>query len=112
MSVTASPIHDAGGRAIGVSNVARDITARKQAEHSLRESEEKFRQVAETINEVFWITDPTMSQIIYISPAYEKIWGRTCQSLYTSPHTWLDAVHPEDRERVIRRAKTSLVTGE
>ena len=112
VSVTASPIHDAGGRAIGVSKVARDITARKQAEHSLRESEEKFRQIAETINEVFWITDPTMSQMIYISPAYEKIWGRTCQSLYAAPYTWLDAVHPEDRERVIRRAKTSLATGE
>jgi PAS domain S-box-containing protein len=112
VSVTASPIKGADGRAIGVSKVARDITGRKQAEHLLRESEEKFRQIAENINEVFWITDPTMRRMIYVSPAYEKIWGRTCQSLYAAPHTWLDAVHPEDRERVIRRAATRLATGE
>ena len=112
ISVTASPINDAGGRTIGVSKVARDITERKQAEHSLRESEEKFRQIAETIKEVFWITDPTMQQMSYISPAYEKIWGRTCESLYAAPSTWLEAVHPEDRERVIGRSATSLAKGE
>jgi len=111
VSVTASAIKDASGKVVGVSKVARDISERKLAEDSLRESEEKFRQIAETINEVFWITDATMRQMIYVSPAYEKIWGRTCQSLYDSPHTWLEAIHPEDRERVVRAATTSLAKG-
>ncbi len=88
-----------------------NITERKLAEDSLRESEEKFRQIAETINEVFWITDATMHQMIYVSPAYEKIWGRTCQSLYDAPRTWRDAIHAEDRERVMLAATTGLAKG-
>jgi PAS domain S-box-containing protein len=85
-----------------------NITERKLAELSLRESEGKFRQIAETINEVFWITDATMHQMIYVSPAYEKIWGRTCQSLYNAPRTWLEAIHAEDRERVLSAVTAGL----
>jgi PAS domain S-box-containing protein len=89
-----------------------NITERKLAGDALRESDEKFRQIAETAHEVFRITDATMHQMVYVSPAYEKIWGRTCQSLYESPRTWLDATHPEDRERVVIAATTGLPKGE
>lgn len=75
----------------------------QKAEESLRSSEEKFRQLAENIHEVFWIADPKINEILYISPAYEQIWGRSCQSLYANPNSWLDAVHPEDRERLPHR---------
>lgn len=68
-----------------------DITDRKRAEDALLDSNERFRQVAENINEVFWITDPSKNQMIYISPAYEKIEGRSCESLYQSPQDWLEA---------------------
>ena len=64
------------------------------------ESEERFRQLAETINEVFWMSDPGVTEILYVSPAYERVWGRTCQSLYEEPLSFLDAVHPDDPERV------------
>src|SRR5262249_18600664 len=64
------------------------------------ESEERFRQLAESINEVFWMADPQTTEILYISPAYEQVWGQSCQSLYEQPRSFLDAVHPDDRERV------------
>jgi diguanylate cyclase (GGDEF)-like protein/PAS domain S-box-containing protein len=79
----------------------RDIEAAKQAESDLR-----FRQIAENIREVFWLTDPAKDQVLYISPAYEEIWGRSCESVYASPRDWLDAIHPEDREQVLRAAHT------
>jgi PAS domain S-box-containing protein len=73
----------------------------KQSSQSLRESEERFRQLAENITEVFWITDPAMRVILYVSPAYVSIWGRTCESLYASPVNWFEAIHPDDRTRVM-----------
>lgn len=73
---------------------------RAQADLALRESEERFRQLAENIQDVFWLIDLTNGRTLYISPAYEKIWGRTCAELYSARWTWLDAIHPDDRERV------------
>ena len=84
---------------------------RRQAEDALRESEERFRQVAENIREVFWMTDPEKNRIIYISPGYDQIWGRTCQSLYEEPRSWLAAIHPDDRDRVFDAALTKQVSG-
>jgi PAS domain S-box-containing protein len=78
----------------------RDIVERERAERALRESELRFREIAENIQEVFWISDPAKRHMIYVSPAYERIWGRTCDSLYREPKAWLEAVHPDDRGRV------------
>jgi two-component system, cell cycle sensor histidine kinase and response regulator CckA len=73
----------------------------KWAEAILRESEERFRQLAENISEVFWMTDPAKREMLYVSPAYETIWGRTCKSLMERPHSFFDAIHPDDRPRVL-----------
>jgi PAS domain S-box-containing protein len=73
----------------------------KQAEESLKISEERFRQIAENIRDVFWMASADFNEMIYVSPAYEEIWGRSCESLYKNPKEWLDAVHPENREYVI-----------
>ena len=89
----------------------RDITARREAERSLQESAERFRQFAENIHEVFWMTDPSKQTMLYISPAYEAIWGRSCASLYASPGSWLEAIHPEDRVRVQEAASTRQAAG-
>ncbi|OEJ63650.1 hypothetical protein BEN30_01720 [Magnetovibrio blakemorei] len=60
-----------------------------------------FRQVTKKIGEVFWMSDPGKSKILYISPAYETIWGRTCKSLYQNPQSFIEAICQEHRERVV-----------
>ena len=91
--------------------VMTDITKRKRTEETLRESEERFRQIAETIDEVFWVSDPEIITIAYINPSYQRVWGRTQASLYENPRSFIEAVHPEDRERVIRDLET-MKTGQ
>jgi PAS domain S-box-containing protein len=56
--------------------------------------------MADNAREVFWLVDVEFAQILYASPAYVEIWGRPRRHLYKNPQAWLDAIHPEDRERV------------
>ena len=78
-----------------------DITERKQTENALRESDEKFHQLADNINDVFWIASPDLKTMHYISPGYERIWGRPKEDLSANPHQWIDAILPADQDRVI-----------
>jgi len=100
-SYSFSPILDNGGAIVGAVVVGRDITERKRAAQEALEREERFRQLAENIREVFWLNDIRNGQILYVSPAYESIWGRTCDALYESPWDWIDAVHEAERSRVL-----------
>jgi PAS domain S-box-containing protein len=76
------------------------LSGRQVAEDTLRESESRFRAIAENIREVFWVAIPGQ-HVLYISPAYETIWGRTRESLYAQPRSFLDSVHEADRSRLI-----------
>ena len=76
-----------------------------------RAAEDRFRQLAESIQQVFWMTDPR-GALLYVSPAFETIFGRSCESLIASPGVWMDAVHPDDRERVEQAAYARSRRGE
>ncbi|CAN1209784.1 hypothetical protein TUMEXPCC7403_06135 [Tumidithrix helvetica PCC 7403] len=67
----------------------------------LQESEERFRQLAENIDQVFWLAPADQSRTMYVSPAFERIWGYTCEELYRTPMLWLEAIHPQDRDRIM-----------
>jgi PAS domain S-box-containing protein len=88
----------------------RNVFQRRQSEKTLESTEQKFRQMAENIHEVFWMSSADLSEVLYISPAYQQIWGRNCESLYTNPKSFLEAIHPEDRERVIANLQQNIKT--
>jgi len=73
---------------------------RKRMAESLRESNEKFQLLVDNVTDVFWIRSPDMRKLLYISPAFERIWGRPAESLHANPQQWLDFVLSGDRERV------------
>ncbi len=82
----------------------RDVGQRRIAEVSLRETEQRFRLLAENVNEVFWIAEPAEKRVLYISPAFEKIWGRNSAEFLGPRAAWLNTLHPEDRARVEQAA--------
>ena len=82
----------------------RDISERKRMEETVRESEERFRQLAESIDAVFWLTTPDTHEVLYVSPAFETVWECPRDLLYANPRVWFDSIHPEDRTRVTTAA--------
>lgn len=99
LHTTKIPFTFSGSATPAILGVSVDITDRIAAETALRDSEERFRQLAENIHEVFWMTSPDRERVLYISPGYEEIWGRTCASVYANPASLIGAVHPDDRGR-------------
>jgi PAS domain S-box-containing protein len=94
-----------------ISELRREAREREVVLKHLRESDARFRQLAENIQEVFWITDRARTEMIYVSPAYEAIWGRTCSKLYATPRIWMDAIHPDDRPRMLEAAAKGPIKG-
>ena len=79
-----------------VAQLEQDLCERQRITDRLHDSEERFRQLAENINDVFFLIDPDGRRTLYISPAYEAVWGRSCASLYARPQSWIESIHPDD----------------
>ena len=88
-----------------------EIAERRAAEQLLKVSDQRFRELAETVEEVFWIAAPDCHRLLYLSPAFEAIWGRTCASLYARPDIWLEVVVPED-QAVVSAGRTQGARGQ
>ena len=100
-----APADDAQQRADRARQVVKDLALQivQTLDASLERgllSEERFRQIAETLDDVVFLTSADLGEIQFVSIAYEKIWGRSRSELYRNPLAFLDAVHPDDRERV------------
>ena len=91
---------DAAGAPLRTAGIQLDISARIELEEALRQSDERFRQLVDHIDAVFWLTTADHSKWLYVSPAFETIWGVPCHLLYARPALWIEQVHPEDRHRV------------
>ena len=75
---------------------------------ALKASEEKFRELAENIPEIFWIRKG--DEMLYVSPAYEIICGKSCDSLYKEPNSFLQSIHPDDIGRVMQSFSSDQYT--
>lgn len=102
---TEAAVRDAAGHFLEYQGVGRDVTEVRRSEQALRESEARFRQLAASISEVFWLSTAARDALLYVSPSYERVWGRRAEDLYEDRWDWLQAVHPDDREWV-RHAAT------
>ncbi len=101
LETSGTPIIEQDGRLRGYRGIDRDVTDRKRALDALEENEELFRQLMENIYEVFFVRDIPRTRMLYVSPAYEEIWGRPVQALYDDPMDFLKIVHPGDHDRVL-----------
>ena len=108
ISLATSAVFDEQGKRIALVGIARDISERKQAEQALRNSQEKFRQLAENMRAVVWMVPLAAGETPYVNPAYERIWGRSCESIRQNPMSWMDAVHPDDLEQARQRFAAEL----
>jgi PAS domain S-box-containing protein len=91
--------------------ILRDISLRREAEAALRESDERFRQMADNIQEVYWMVDAETKHVVSINPAYETITGRSLETLRANPISYQELFHPEDRVRVLTRLEEASETG-
>ncbi|MBI1826751.1 MAG: PAS domain S-box protein [Planctomycetes bacterium] len=100
VDVIYNPSRDAAGKINGVLVTARDFTEARLSELALQEARSRLELIFATIEDVIWITDWSEKKVLFVSAAYERIWGHPIQELYENGESWLKAVHPDDYARV------------
>src|SRR5262245_27296120 len=83
--------------------LGREVLEREKGERALAETEDRLRYMADSVPEVIWIAElEPEERIVYTSPSFEEVWGFPLEDLYRNPRLWAEAIHPEDRDRVLR----------
>ena len=101
VSTSKWPLRRPDGRIVGTFGVSRDVTESRSMRDELMESEARFQELIAAIREVFWIREYGTGRILFVSSAYEAIWGRPVERLYANPLAWLEDVHEDDRQRLV-----------
>lgn len=101
VSTSKMPLLSPDGRVIGTFGISRDVTESRHTRQALVESEARFQELISTIREVFWIRESSTGRILFVSSAYEEIWGRPVQYLYEDPRGWIADIHEDDRQRLV-----------
>lgn len=92
--------------------ILRDVTERRRAQLSLLESEERFQQMANNIQEIFWMIDAETKKALFVNQAYETITGWSCESLRDDPTSYEELIHAEDRVHVLSNLDEATRTGQ
>jgi len=112
VSSKAEVLKDDSGGPVKVVGVIQDITEQKVAEASLTISQSRFNEMADNIQDVFWLFDWKSQKVIYASPAFEKIWGRPIEALMENYDEWGNSIHPDDLESANSSFQKILETGD
>jgi formate hydrogenlyase transcriptional activator len=95
-----------------ITHLAAVAIERNRTQAALQESEERFRRMADAIPEVIWFTALEPEKVLYVSPSFERIWGLPVADLYRNSRLWTEAIHPEDRDRVVSTFAQWVAGGE
>jgi PAS domain S-box-containing protein len=106
----AGVVYDSAGIPIQVMGFVSDITEEKRVAGIL-ENEEKLRQIINNIDGVFWLRSADLQEVLYVNPAYEKIFGRSADNLFSNPSSFSDAIHPDDRDNALKAIASYNDTG-
>lgn len=94
-------VRDSTGRPVRMVGSMADISQQKLAEERIRASEARLREMADNIEDMFYSRTADCTRLFYVSPGFERIFGRSCQSLYEDPQSLVAAVLPEDRPTLV-----------
>jgi len=106
-----SSFPDAAGSP-GIVGVIFDVTDLKRARQDLKSSESRFQLMAESVQDVSWMATPDLDKIFYLNPTFEQVWGCSRQQIYDNPKSFVDSIHPDDRERILAQLGKLKTEGE